>query len=139
MDHQRKREHPKAMERKQVKVRQKLVNGKRIFSQATLFCFCPKPWDLPFPSYRLLPLSLAFHIFSFLPARISSAGHRHSFSTGSLCLDIPTPPSVLCSPAVRPRKPTVPTGNRVFIFFLYLSCFFLIKCEQFYLRFKCMK
>lgn len=63
------------------------------------FPFRPKPWDLPLPSYRLLPLSLAFHIFSFLPARISSAGHQHSFPTGSLCLDIPTPPSVLCNPA----------------------------------------
>lgn len=67
----------------------------------------PKPWDLPLPSYGLLPLSLAFHIFSFLPSRISSAGHRHSFPTGSLCLDIPAPPSVLRSfrrPTARKKK-----------------------------------
>lgn len=67
----------------------------------------PKPWDLPLPSYGLLPLSLAFHIFSFLPTRISSAGHQHSFPTGSLCLDIPAPPSVLCSfrrPTAKKKK-----------------------------------
>lgn len=69
------------------------------------------------PSYGLLPPSLAFPIFSFLAARISSAGHRHSFSTGSLCLGIPTPPSVLWSPAPQPRTipQTCSTGPR-FIF-----------------------
>ena len=53
---------------------------------------------------RLLPLSPAVHIFSFLQARISSAGHQHSFSTGSLCLDIPTPPSVLYGPVLHEQN-----------------------------------
>lgn len=59
------------------------------------FPFLSNPQDLLFPSFHLLPLSLAFRLFSFLQTRISSAGHQHSFSTGSLCFDIPTPPSVL--------------------------------------------
>lgn len=91
--------------------------GRGFFFLKQPFPFLPKPWDLPLPSYGLLPLSLAFHIFSFLPARISSAGHQHSFSTGSLCLDIPTPPSVLCSPASN-------QGNQLFHELVFFSPFF---------------
>lgn len=73
--------------------------------------------------------ALAVHIFSFLPARISSAGHQHSFPTGRLCLDIPTPPSVPLQPRrphhkkIKPNKiktaPTVFTPLKQKHFFFY--------------------
>lgn len=113
-----------------MKVREKLLEWEEDFFSSNPFHFCPEPWDLPLPSYRLLPLSLAFHIFSFLPARISSAGHQHSFSTGSLCLDIPTPPSVLCSPAPDQENQLFQLATGVSIpslfFFLHLTILSII-------------
>lgn len=89
-----------------------------LFPQAIPFHFChPKKNPGTFLCHLFissLSLSLAFHIFFFLRARISSAGHRHSFPTGSLCLDIPTPPSVLCSPA--PYQENQSTGNSFHLF-----------------------
>lgn len=71
----------------------------------------PKPKKNPkktFRCHRALSsppsFPLAVHVWSFLPARISSAGRQHSFPTARLCLDIPTPPSVPLPPRRLHRK-----------------------------------
>lgn len=113
LDHQRAGEHPGATERKQVNARHKPVNGKRIFSQATLSIFCPKPWDLPLPSFRLLGLSLSLSTFSpFFQRGLAQQDTSIPSLLVAFVLTFPLLP--VSSAARRPlSKPTVPqTGNR---------------------------
>lgn len=116
MDHQRKREHPKAIERKQVKVREKRVNGKRIFFSSNPFHFCPNPGTF---LCHLIVSSLSPSLSTFSPFFQLGLAQQDTSIPSLLVVFVLTFPLLpVSSAALRPTKKTNCSTNWQQVFFL---------------------